>query len=275
VRDRRSAIIVHCQDYVCHRCVFPRSPCSLKRLFRSLANSRVCLGALPALTDAWVDALPAGGGGGDGTLTLAGVQGALESLRPSGARLPLKFKILEIMKDSSVPVQEYDPATGARPKAKRHSRFVSAHLVDLVWEPLRQFADEVLASASGTSQDLPDDLEINLALLAEEMEGLVDSPGDWVSIDVWLDLVHGLLREHAGVDLPPDFVAEVFGTLAPWVFPTTPAAAYALVGSRVPAVLLGKAGARACMASALSSSATRRCLSLPRGLQSLRSCAES
>jgi hypothetical protein len=110
------------------------------------------------------------------------------------------------------------------------------HLVNFIWQPIIGYVEDL---AGGHKPKWTSDLQHNHTTLLREMEGIVLSADDTMSVDNWIGLIRQTLMRLVGVDVPVSLVSQTIGLLVPFNMNATPANAMHILRSSLAAKLVG------------------------------------
>jgi hypothetical protein len=110
------------------------------------------------------------------------------------------------------------------------------HLVNFMWQPIISYVETL---ASGHKPKWTSALQHNHTTLLREMEGIVLSADDTMSVDNWIGLIRQTLVRLVGVDVPVSLVSQTIGHLVPFNMAATPANAMHILRSSLAAQLVG------------------------------------
>ncbi len=110
------------------------------------------------------------------------------------------------------------------------------HLVNFMWQPIIGYVEDL---AGGHKPKWTSALQHNHTTLLREMEGIVLSADDTMSVDNWIGLIRQTLVRLVGVDVPVSLVSQKIGHLVPFNMAATPANAMHILRSSLAAQLVG------------------------------------
>ena len=127
------------------------------------------------------------------------------ALQQAGYAMPLRRNLADALAAGLEPLEVVDECGPGGFSYCRYWR-----LLNLVWQPLLMFI-EGLAAASSPAK--PEGLALNEAALLSEMEGIVPSPGEHLTMYEWVDFIRETLLRLVDVEVPTRLInAVVSGT---------------------------------------------------------------
>ena len=130
------------------------------------------------------------------------------------------------------PLEEVSPSSGGPPIAVMSLE----HLLNLVWRPLIKYVSDLNGQDEAPWSET---LEAHQAAVCLEMEGIVPSPSEHLSMDEWVEYLQQTLLRFAEVEVPIGLVAAVANKVAPFQLSPTRRNALHLLRSSLCSELVG------------------------------------
>ena len=83
------------------------------------------------------------------------------------------------------------------------------HLVNLVWQPLLKYIETLENLEAGQEPAWTSELEVNAAALQVEMEGIVLSAAEHLSMDDWVDFIRTTIVRLVGLEVSERLISKV------------------------------------------------------------------
>ena len=130
------------------------------------------------------------------------------------------------------PLEEVSPPAGG----PRSPVIGLEHLLNLVWRPLIKYVSDLNGQEESPWSET---LEAHQAAVCLEMEGIVPSPSEHLTMDEWVKYLQQTLLRFAEVEVPIGLVAAVANKVAPFQLSPTRRNALHLLRSSLCSELVG------------------------------------